>query len=206
MHYETITRLALRLYSLESNSTNPEIIMSSTLSREAAHPQSVIRKVRPGVYEILSSVSADTQICSYRCLGTRVHALVDRLGCNNELHVLRRAFYVLRQCLSAAGPLGRLILGDGILEVDLDLLNPQHVRAKRDEFVTKSDDQVHTFGIDRTLTHAGEDLKIRLRLDSLEDVVDLAVSVAEIASRVHSDGFIVASGEVDSVMVRIATL
>lgn len=204
MHYVTITRLARRLYQLESNANNPEIIMSSTLSREAAHPRSVIRKVRPGVYEILSSVSADVQVCKYKCLGTRVHALTDRLRCTNELLVLRRAFYVLRQCLSAAGPEGRLKLGDGITEVEFNLLDPRTVRKRRDEFPSVGNGDGHTFVLDQALNQAGEDLRTNLDLDSIEEVVDLAVTVAEIASNLHSDGFVIATGRVKSVMVRIA--
>ena len=122
MHYETISNLAIRLNLLESSARNPGIIMSSTLSREAAHPRSAIKKVRPGVYELLPGVSVNREIGTYRNLGARIHALVDRLRCTNQLSVLRRAFFVLRQCLSAAGPRGRFKLGDGINEVELNLL------------------------------------------------------------------------------------
>ena len=205
MHYETITRLALRLYQLKSEANNPEIIMSSTLSREAAHPRSGIRKVRPGVYEILSSVSVNTQTCNYRCLGARVHALIGRLRCNNELLVLRRALFVLRQCLSAAGPEGRLKLGDGIAEVEFDLRNPRTVRNTRAEFPLVRNGDAYTFVLDQSLTQAGEDLRTSLDLDSIEEVVDLAVTVLEIASHLQSDGFVIATGGVNSVMVRVSS-
>lgn len=204
MHYESITKLAISLDLLESSANNPEIIMSSTLSREAVQPRSVIKKVRRGVYEILAKVSVSPEICNYRSLGSRIHALIDKLKCNNELQVLRRSFFLLRQCLSAAGPPGRLKLGDGIIDVRLNLLDPRTVRATRDELVGKRNDHINTFGLDHTLIQAGEDLRICLGLDSLVEVVDLAVSVAEIASRMHSDGYIIAAGEFNSVMVRIA--
>ena len=95
-------------------------------------------------------------------------------------------------------------LGDGIAEVDLNLLDPQTVRNKRDKLPLERNGNARTFLLDQTLTHAGEDLRTRLDLHALEEVVDLAVTVVEIASNLHSDGFVIATGKINSVMVRIA--
>ena len=205
MHYETITNLALKLGVLESSSRTPEVIMSSTLSREAAkHPQSDIKKVRPGVYELLPGASISPEIGDSHCLGARVHALLGKLTCVNELAILRRAFYILRQCSSVAGPPGKFKLGDGITDVDLDFLDPRTIRTKRDDLIPYRNTAPHAFHLDRTLIQAGEDLRVRLGLCDLDAVVDLAVSLTEIASRLHSDGFIIVSGPFDCAMIRIA--
>lgn len=205
MHYGTITDLALKLGVLESSSRNPEVIMSSTLSREAAnHPQSAIKKVRPGVYELLPAALVNQEIGESHCLGVRIHRLIPRLKCADELNVLRRAFHILRKCLSVTNSIGRFKLGDGISEVELDLLDPLTIRTKRDELIGQRNGPPHTVRLDRTLIQAAEEIRMHLRLDNLEAVVDLAVSLAEIASCLHSDGFIIAVGRVDSVMIRVA--
>ena len=212
MHYGTITSLALKLGVLESSSRNPEVIMSSTLSREAAnHPQSAIMKVRPGVYELLPAALVNQEIGESHCLGVRVQRLIPRLKCFDELNVLRRALHILRQCLSITNSTGWFKLGDGISEVELNLLDPLTIRTKRgeligqrDELIGQQNDPPHTFRLDRTLIQAAEEFRMRLRFDNLETVVDLAVSLAEIASCLHSDGFIIAVGRVDSVMIRVA--
>ena len=63
--------------------------MSSTLSREAANQsQSGIKKVRPGVYELLPAALVNPEIGSSHRVGARVCGLIPRLKCSDELTVL----------------------------------------------------------------------------------------------------------------------
>lgn len=205
MHYETITTLALKLRILVSNSRTPEVTMSTTLSREAAnYPQSAIKKVRRGVYELLPRALANTEIGDFRCLGGRVNRLISELRCNNEITVLRRALHILRQCMSISYPSHTFTIGDGITEFDLDLLDPISIRKLRDELVGPQNRHSYTFRANGVLIQAAEELRGRLRLNDIESVVDLAISIAEIASCAQSDGFIIVTGQFDSVMIRVA--
>lgn len=203
MHYETIAKLATRLQLVESTARRPEVMMSTVLSREASDPQSAIRKVRPGVYALAASVATKADTRNHHRVGARLNALSDRLRCAGPLPALRRALFLLRQCCGAAGQAGTLRLGDGITEVDLDLQEPGAVRKRRDDLLGVCAGNGNVISLDPNLAAGAEELRRQLGLRTIDHVVDLAVSVAEIASRLHSDGRIIVSGQVRSVMIRL---
>jgi len=203
MHYATIAKLARRLELVESNARHPEVIMSTILSREASDPKSAIRKVRPGVYALSPSVATKTGVADHHRVAARLSALSDRLKCAGPLQALRRALFVLRQCCGAAGQAGTLTLGDGIAEVDLDLQAPGAVRRMRDDLLGVCAENGNAISLDSNLTAGVEELRRQLGLRTIDHVVDLAVSIAEIASRLHSEGRIIVSGQVRSVIIRI---
>ena len=194
MHYETIAQIAKRLDLLQSTARNPEIIMSTILSREAADPQSSIRKVRPGVYELAMGKSTRFRVGRYEGVGVRVRDLRDEVKCDTDRAVVRRALFLLRRCSDVAGDAGSLTLGDGILDLAVDLLEPPKIREQRDNMLGPREESVYDVRLDRALIQGAEDLSRRLGLQTIDEVIELAVSVTELASRLHSDGLVVVAG------------
>ena len=212
MHYDTITRLAVALGLLETSSRTPDIGMSTALSRASRETHSSgINKVRRGVYELVSAKYITSDTAEYEHLGARVHDLVSRLEAANDVQVVRRAFFFLRQCLSLSTPTGGIDLGDGIKEVHINLMDISTIKSERDRLVktpsfsrgTFRMEPRSTFRMDRQLRLGGEGLRSTLRLQCLNEVVDLAVSVIEIASRLHSDGLVIASGSSRSALLHV---
>lgn len=202
MHYNSITHLAIQLGVLESKSPAPERIMSRTLSGLVAdQSQSVIKRVRPGVYELLPTPLVIPEEGKSHDIGARVQGLVQRLGCADDVAALRKAFRILRECLRITTSTGTIRIGDGVDEVPLHLLDLQSVKAARDELLGVQNWPPHEFRLTPPLIQVGEELRVRLGLPDLVSVIDVAVSLVEISSRLHSDGYIIASGPVQDAMI-----
>jgi len=122
MHYTAITRAAIKLELLQTESVNAEITMSSTLSADiSVNPSTKFQRERAGVYslrarsgDILSSDFLDTDAAQ------ALEDLRKAFPTNTDAAIIRRATYFYGRLfeLSRKGETTCLEGGRGKLEID----------------------------------------------------------------------------------------
>ncbi|MCG8608101.1 winged helix-turn-helix domain-containing protein, partial [bacterium] len=92
MHYQTLTRMAMKTGHLDTNAQYPEVAMSTILSNDIRkNPNSIFKKERLGVFALSDTLR---NITEYRQFGNRVLQLSQALGLPEKLSVVKRALYV----------------------------------------------------------------------------------------------------------------
>lgn len=123
MHYTSIAKLAIRLRLLVTNSVQPEIAMSTTISADIAdNPNTIFKRERPGVYSLREDEAAsflgETYLCS--ALLERVASLRVLLGATSDLALVRRSLYLFSRALQLSTPSGSIRFAGEAGSIDID--------------------------------------------------------------------------------------
>jgi hypothetical protein len=102
LHYEVIAKAAVELGILSRRAKRPDIVFSSTLSRLSRSGIGPFRKRSLGVYELASQFSIQGIKGADEC-GTRLAVLRVLTGVRDDVAILNKGLYLLRNALSLAG-------------------------------------------------------------------------------------------------------
>lgn len=208
MHYITIASAAIKLGLLESKGSTPEISMSSVLSKDVANnPNSIFKKVRAGVYDIIPGVKLGFEITNYNNIGVRIAKLSRQIGFRNELAVIRRSLFLLKRAYEyAENDMKITICNDTnsmniVLENDHDTL--KSLSTVSDYEGSKFHSHRASFNMNKGICNVIEELRLRLGLKSIFEVVDLSVAILELCIRLHKNGSVILKGKKGYFPIRI---
>lgn len=123
MHYTSIAQLAIRLRLLTTNSVQPEIAMSTTISADIAdNPSTVFKRERPGVYSLREDEKTPSEDSAFLCtaLTEKIASLRVVLTAASDLAVVRRSIYLFSRALQLSSPNGPVQFSGEGGSVELD--------------------------------------------------------------------------------------
>lgn len=208
MHYKTITSTAMKLGLLETEGMNPEIAMSSILSRDVANnPNSLFKKLKEGVYDIVPGARIGNEIINYNKIGIRISELVKQTGIRNELMVVRRALFLLKRGFEYAGDDKKITIGNDTDSINLILDNEDGtLKNWNNAFVYEKSEfclcEIN-LNINKNICIVLEELRLRSGLKTILDVVDFSIMLFELCSTFQKNGYVILKGKNGSCRLRI---
>lgn len=183
MHYESMAKLSIELGFLVTDNKSPEITMSSSLSREVLkNPNSIFKKIRPGVYDISSYYLLGQEILSHNRLFCRIYSLKETLGMANPILVCNRVLFIMKKTIENSDEDNCLIVenGNDALLIQIDSL--RDIRKYIDLScmdLTYAEKYKNTIKLNREFLLSIQNLGQKIGISSIAETFDIGVSLFE---------------------------